>query len=92
MAHTFCNALLREARASAKEHGVEVPKGLTVWRDSHSSWAEVWGPDKMLWSGHRCCCASIAKSNFIMKLVDEAIEAKEAEERVLPARPMVLWC
>ncbi len=73
----FTRIMLKKARADAKKHFVEIPKGLTTRRCSgfSSPYYEVWGDgyNGLLWKGN-ADNAYDAKAKFIGKLIDKAEE------------------
>lgn len=67
--HSFCRALLSLARETAKEHGVELPKGLTALKSSRDLYFIESRKDNPREFVKGDCCYS-AKAEFIGQLIE----------------------
>jgi hypothetical protein len=68
--HSFCRVMLSDARAAAKEKGVELPRKITALRSTERVFfVESEGQPGEFVKG---CCSYHAKARFIVSLVDAA--------------------
>jgi len=69
----FAEMSLKVSRQMAKDAGIKIPTGLTVWRESKTDhgYCEVWSKSNgIVWRGEAWNAAD-AKGNYIISLIPE---------------------